>query len=220
MEFTEFLNELISLANMPVTILMGMVVLYWLMVILGVLGMDAIDLDLDLDADLGIDGDFGIDGDAGGVFGEALAFMHLGDVPVMIVGSLVIFFMWLLTVASNFLVNTDHSVWLSVGLIIPNIVISLMVSKALIWPFLHMFKSDPSQVDTRENMIGVSGIVKTTEITETFGQVEIQIDGPAIVINARTIPGERLAKGDCAKIVAYNSANDTFTVSLSKWEKI
>ena len=219
MEFTEFLEELVSVVNLPVTILMGMVVLYWLMVILGVLGMDAIDFDLGMDADLDLDVDPGLDADAGDLFGGALAFMHLGEVPVMIVGSLVVFFMWLLTVGSNMSINADQNIWLSVGLVIPNIIISLLLSKAIIWPFLTMFKSDQTQVETRENMIGLKGIVKTSEVTEKFGQVEIEIDGPAIVINARTLSGEQLAKGDCAKIVAYNSANDTFTVSLSKWEK-
>ncbi len=219
MEFTEFLRELVTIANLPITILMILVVLYWLMVILGVLGMDAIDLDLGMDADVDLDLDPGLDADAGGIFGEALAFMHLGEVPVMIVGSMVVFFMWLLTVASNLVLNAEHSVWVSVAFVVPNVIISFLVSKAIIWPFLHIFKNDESLVQTRENMIGETGVVKTSQVTEKFGQVEIQIDGPAIVINARTRAGEQLAKGDCAKIIAYNSANDTFTVCLSKWEK-
>lgn len=213
----EFFHEAISIANLPITILMGVVLLYWLMVILGVLGMDAIDLDFGADADLDIDP--GLDADAGGVFGEALAFLHIGEIPVMIIGSIVVFFMWTLSLISNYYLNSGDSILLAVAFLIPNVLISVLVTKGMVWPFLHVFKNDQTLVDTRENMIGGKGVVKTSEVTENFGQVEIKIDGPPIVINARTRSGERLVKGDCAKIIAYNSANDTFTVSLSKWEK-
>ena len=221
MEFTEFLSELVSIGNLPITILMGLVVCYWLMVIVGVFGMDAFDIDLGLDADFEIDLDVdpGFDADGSGLFGGLLAFMHLGDVPSMIVGSLFVVFLWTCTVASNFGFNTQHNVLVSLAFVIPNILISLLATKAILWPFFNLFKGEEIKVETRENMIGLQGVVKTTEITDSFGQLEIQIDGPAIVINARTFSAERLAKGDCAKIVAYNSANDTFTVSLSKWEK-
>ena len=216
MEFTEFYQEIISTVNLPFTILMGLVLLYWLLVIVGVLGMEAFDFDLDIDADMDLDA--GLEAGPGGAFGEALAFMHLGEVPIMIVGSILIFFMWICSVLSNYYVNTEHNVLFSFLFLIPNIGISLLMTKAIIWPFMLGNRDQEELVKTREDMIGVRGVVKTSEITESFGQVEIENDGPAIVINARSRKGERLVKGDCAKIEAYNSANDTFTVSLSKWE--
>ena len=216
MEFTEFFKELITLANLPVTIMMGMVVLYWLMVILGVLGMDAIDLDLGMDADL--DFDPGLDASPDGMFSEALTFMHMGEVPAMIVGSIVVFFMWILTVLSNHYINSEQNLLFAFLFIVPNLLISLIATKALIWPFVNIFKSDQTMVETRENMIGLTGAVMTSVVNDKFGQIEIQIDGPPVVINARTQTGEELAKGDNAKIDAYNPVNDTFTVSLAKWE--
>lgn len=219
MEFAEFFKELITLVNLPVTIMMGMVVLYWSMVILGVLGMDAIDFDLGVDADLDLDLDPGIDAEPASAFSEVLGFLHLGEVPAMIVGSLLVFLMWILTVLSNHYLNSEQSLILGLLFALPNLFISVMVTKAFLWPFLNVFKTDQTTVETRENMIGVKGVVMTSEVTGTFGQLEIQIDGPPVVINARTNDGEKLAKGDYAKIVAYNLANDTFTVTLSKWGK-
>lgn len=217
MEFAEFFKELVTLVNLPVTIMMGLVILYWLMVILGVLGMDAIDFDLGVDADLDLDLDPGLDAEHVGAFGESLTFLHLGEVPAMIVGSILVFFMWILTVLSNHYLNTGDSLLLGLVFALPNVIISVVVTKGFLWPFLNVFKNDQTMTETRENMIGVTGVVMTSEVTEKFGQIEIQIDGPPIVINVRTDNGEKLAKGDNAKIVAFNSANDTFTVRLSKW---
>ena len=154
MEFTEFFKELITLANLTVTIMMGMVVLYWLMVILGVLGMDAIDLDLGMDADL--DFDPGLDASPDGMFPEALTFMHMGEVPAMIVGSIVVFFMWILTVLSNHYINSDQNLLFAFLFIVPNLLISLIATKALIWPFVNIFKScllytSPSPRDKRQS---------------------------------------------------------------------
>jgi hypothetical protein len=75
----EFFNECVNYVNLPATTLMIMILLYWLMVMIGVFGMDSFDFDLDvnpdigldvdvgLDADLGVDADFGVDAHAGGV---------------------------------------------------------------------------------------------------------------------------------------------------------
>jgi hypothetical protein len=68
-------------------------------------------------------------------------------------------------------------------------------------------------------MIGRIGMVKTSEITNAFGQIEVTHDGPPVVLNARTNPKERLVQGDAAKIISYNATNDTYLVQLSKWEK-
>ena len=72
----EFLQECILPVNLPLTILMGLVLSYWLMVIVGVLGLDVIDLDLDLDADVDLDLDTGVDAEVdGGLFGDAMRYI-------------------------------------------------------------------------------------------------------------------------------------------------
>ena len=47
---TEFVGEALALVNLPLTGLLGFVVIYWGLVCLGALDSDAFDLDLDLDA--------------------------------------------------------------------------------------------------------------------------------------------------------------------------
>ena len=146
------------------------------------------NLDLDIDAD--IDGSY---------LGETFRFMHLGEVPVMIVGSIALSMLWFCTIVTNHYWNQDASYAISLVYFIPNLVASLLCTRILLLPFVTIFKDKETPPITHENLINALGAVKTTEVNESFGQIEIQIDGPPIVINARTSTGQRLVKGDCAK---------------------
>jgi hypothetical protein len=68
-------------------------------------------------------------------------------------------------------------------------------------------------------MIGLVGIVKSSEVSAEFGQLEIQQKGPPLVLNVRTLQGTKLGHGDAAKIISFDNTNDTFQVELSKWEQ-
>lgn len=213
----QFLQECFLTVNLPITLMMLAVLGYWLLVIVGVLGMEAFDLDVDLDADLDADVDGDVHGE--GIMGNALEFLHAGDVPVVIIGSFFVFFLWIVTMLSNHYLNEHHSLVLMGMLIVPNLAISLLATKAVLMPMATMFKNYDRTEFTRENLIGKIGIVKTTEVTSEFGQIEIQQQGPPLVLNVRTRPGTRLGQGDAARIVSFNNVNDTFEVELSKWEK-
>ncbi len=214
----EFLKECFLTVNLPVTVMLLTVLGYWLMVIVGVLGLDALDLDLDVDADAGLDTDLDADVN-GGFFGSALEFLYLGDVPVVIVGSFFVVFMWIATILSNHYLNDQHSILVMGMWFVPNVVLSLLLTRFSMMPFATMFKNYDRTEFTRENMVGRIGIVKTSEVTCEFGQIEIQQAGPPLVVNVRTKPGTRLRQGDAAKIISFNNMNDTFQVELSKWEK-
>ena len=217
---SEFLKECFMTVNLPVTVMLLTVLGYWLMVIVGVLGLDALDLDFGADADVDVDLDADVDADIdGGWFGSAVEFLYLGDVPVVIVGSFFVVFMWISTLLSNHYLNEQHSILVMAIWLIPNVIVSLLLTRAAIMPFATMFKNYDKTDFTRENMVGKIGIVKTSEVTSEFGQIEIQQAGPPMVINVRTQPGTRLRQGDAAKIVSFNDMNDTFLVELSKWEK-
>ena len=214
----EFINEAFQLVNLPATGLLLMCLLYWLMVMIGAIGVDAFDLDFDADVDVGdldVDGDF--DSHAGG-FSSIAEFMHLNHVPIVIVGSLFAILFWATSFFGNHFLNPGNNLWIGLGLLSVNVPICLLITRLAIGPFAEGFK--PQENDTvRERMIGLIGMVMTSEVSETFGQVSVKRDGPELVINARTTDGKpNLGKGDAAKIVAYDYERDTYLVELCKWE--
>lgn len=213
----EFFNEITSAANLVPTVLLGLVLLYWIMIIVGFIGMDAIDLDLD--ADVGVDGDMDFDVGGPGIFASLTQFLHMQDVPIVIVASFFIIFWWIITVSVNHVINPDQGFWISLAILLPCVVASLLLTKIAITPFARGLKNYDEFQDARERLIGSVTTVTTSAVTPEFGQVELATDGPEITMNARTLPGVKLTKGDAAKIIAYDEQTDIYTVELSNWEK-
>ncbi len=214
----EFINEAFQLVNLPATGLLLLSLLYWLMVLIGAIGVDAFDLDFDGDIDIGdLDANGDFDSHAGG-FSSVAEFMHLNHVPVVIVGSLFAILFWATSFFGNHFLNPNGNPWIGLGLMSINVPVCLAITRMIIGPFAEGFK--PQKNDTvRERMIGLIGMVMTSEVSETFGQVSVKRDGPELVVNARTLEDQpNLAKGDAAKIVAYDYENDTYLVQLCKWE--
>ena len=250
---TELFRELFSDVNLPATVAMIGVLLYWLMVIVGVFGMDLLDFDLDsdvdvgldadvdvgLDADVGIDGDLGVDVHGGvdgapattigggssttgneGFLKTVFEYFYLGEVPIVIVGTFIVFFLWILTYLTNHYFNADKSIWVAAGWLVPNLILSLVMTRYSMIPFAIIFRKPPPENKTREEMYGRIGKVTTSEVTDKFGQIELKlVNEPEMILSVRTKPGVKLGKGDAAKIISYDHDNGTFLVELTKWEK-
>ena len=214
----EFINEAFQWVNLPATCLLILCSLYWLMVIVGAIGVDAIDFDLDADvsADVDLEGDF--NSPAGG-FSSVAEFMHLKEVPIVIVGSVFAILFWTASFFGNHLLNPTTNRMIGLGLMSVNVPICLLLTRALISPLAEGFK--PREIDrVRESMIGLVGRVTTSEVTSVFGQVSIKLDGPELVINVRTEPNKpTLSKGDAAKIIVYDYERDTYLVQRSDWDE-
>lgn len=213
----EFINEAFQLVNLPATGLLLLCLLYWLMVVVGAIGVDAFDIDFDADVDVGdldVDGDF--DSHAGG-FSSIAEFMHLNHVPLVIVLSVFAMLFWITSFFGNHFLNPGGNGWVGLGLLSINVPACLLVTRVLIGPLAEGFKTQENDT-TRESMIGLIGVVTTSEVSGSFGQVAIKQDGPEQVINARTNgQAPNLGKGDMAKIMAYDYETDTYMVELCKW---
>ena len=238
----EFFQECIEHVNLPATGMMIMVLLYWLMVMVGVFGLDTLDLDFDADADLGLDADFGIEGidlDAGvdgapattfsggssasgndGFLRAMFDFFYLGEVPIIIIGTFFVVFWWIMTYLTNHYTNPDFGWGIAAVWFVPNVLASLVLTRFSMIPFSIIFREEAAENKTREELCGQIGKVTTSEVTETFGQIELRINNePEMILNVRTQPGEKLGKGEAAKIISFNHSNGIFLVELTKWEK-
>ncbi|RMG67737.1 MAG: hypothetical protein D6722_12680, partial [Bacteroidetes bacterium] len=103
---TELYELSISPPNLPYTILLGLMVVYWLTVIIGAIDLDFLDFDVDVDTDVDVDAEVDteveVDGEAdgaGGVSGAGwflttASFFNLGSVPFMIFMSFLCLSLW------------------------------------------------------------------------------------------------------------------------------
>jgi len=208
----EFFVEIVNPANLLATVLLGGVLLYWLLVIFGAVGMDALEIEMDLDADGDLDLEF-----ADGLFGTLLAFFHVGKVPVMVIISVFAFVFWLATIFTNHYLNPEFSLWTTAMLIWPCGLVSLGITKLAVMPMAKGF-SPPEQDLARHELVGRTAVVNTLELTQAYGEIVFETDGPPLVLNAKNEAGQTLRKGDIVMVVAHDREKDICLVELAKLE--
>jgi hypothetical protein len=202
----EFIMEILRPVNLPATLLLGFVVAYWLMVILGAVGVDSLDIDTDVDADVG---------SGGGPLMAAFEFFYLGEVPLTILFSIFALLFWIVTIISNHYFNANWSWVVALYLFIPCLVASLLATKVAVLPMVPFFRSIAAESNAQQELVGKSARVTTSELTDAFGQIEITHDGPPIVLNARS-RGARFTQGDTVEIASFDAETNTYLVRLPK----
>ncbi|MCS1411235.1 MAG: hypothetical protein M2R45_04432 [Verrucomicrobia subdivision 3 bacterium] len=203
----EFIAEALTLINLPFTVLFGFVFLYWGLVVIGALDMDAFDFDLNFDADA--------DAGGGGRFAQALAhFFHVDEGPFMAIFSLLIVFMWMAAMLLNYYFNPSHS-WLMAGLLaIPNFVVSVTATKAIVLPVHRLLRRFHRQEESAEvPLLGMICRVITSRVDHVSGQAEIEREGMPIKINARTLEeADVLEKGNSAVIFSEDKEKNIYFI--------
>ncbi|MFP6668243.1 MAG: hypothetical protein VB876_13070 [Pirellulales bacterium] len=209
----ELYETAFSAVNTPYTLLLILVVVYWMLVIVGLVNIDVFDFDLD--ADVGIDGDLDADiGDISGAGGfSMLGFLNLGEVPIMFYVSIVSLLMWVTSIRVNELFNPEGNAWFAAALAVPNFVAALTITKFLLEPIKYYKRHRPPT----STLVGKVCVVKSLEVTEEFGRCEVANDSAPIIVNARTENGEVLKQGDAALIVKALSGG-FHLVTKHDWE--
>jgi hypothetical protein len=211
---SELLTESIKPVNLPFTILLGVMVLYWVFYLLGALGSDVLDfmgLDLDGDVDLDANGDLSAEGSHGGL-ASFLRFFHLGELPVVVIFSVLILCMWILSLLINRLLNTSQ-LWVAAVLFVPILLAGLMITKALITPFVPWLKQVFDQTGDVIEVVGKTCVITSMEATAKYGQAEIKQQGAPLVLNVKTREGTTLRKGEEAIVYEYEKATNTYLVA-------
>ena len=203
----EILREAIAIHNLPVTVFLGVILLYWLFVMVGVLeaDMDGMDLhagDLHHDVHIGAS--------EGGFWVGCGRFLHLGEVPLMIMMSFLALFMWVISVLANYYLNGssgDRSPGLALVLLAPNFLVSLLLTRVAVSPLRKVFAAMHKTETEAEKVIGREGRVISAQVDDRYGQVEIITKSAPLLVNARTAQhGAPIAKG--TPVIVFSAAED------------
>ncbi len=222
-----FLDAILAMPTGIFTVLMGLVLLYWLFFMFG-----AFDLDLLGGADGAAEGalegaaegalegaaEGALEG-AGGAAGEGalegglgglLGALRLRSVPVTIALSFITFFGWL---ASYFLRGAlddalpgglmEAVVFVGAG------IIGIAGASVAVRPFGRLFVDHPAAGN--DGLIGTIVVVTTGRVDETFGQAQCTTRD-SLLLNVRAPGGAGLKRGDKAIIVDHDPATHTFTI--------
>lgn len=180
----EIFEQALLAHNLPLTIMLGFVCVFWLLAVLGTVDIDSLDFDFNTD----VEGDMNTDVTPGssGFLAGLMKMVNATDVPVMMVLSLLTLFMWVISILSNSAFNPGHSGLIAGGLIIGNFIISCILVKCTTQPLIPFFKAFKKGENDDEPIIGRIGIVKSRLIDTRYGQVEVpRENGAPAIVNCR-----------------------------------
>ncbi len=191
----ELINAAFAAPNLLLSILLILVILYWLTVVVGALDADYFHVDTDLPHDIS----HGIDAAHGGeLFIGVLRFFGFGRVPFMVNFSILLLTIWSISIYCNNVgsfINPTMSFWWSLALLVPNIIASLFITKLLTLPLAKVF--DKLHKETPEHdYIGKIATVTTKADSEVKGQAKLTINASVLTISVKTIDGSEIQRGE------------------------
>lgn len=202
----ELLRTAITGVNIIPTTLLGLVVLYWLTVIIGAIDIDFFGFDVDVESDTITSPFHGI-----------LAFLNVADLPFMLVFSIIILIFWTISMLM-YLLPIETGGLINGILLVPGFLASIIVTKFVTSPMKKLF-SGVYKTDDKEGKI--EGKLCTLLCGLTYGrlgQAEVERCGAPIIINVKVSEGESLEKGDRA-IVIEKDSNKNFYI-IKKFEEV
>lgn len=209
----ELLQAAFSPVNIVLTVMLILIILYWLMVIIGAMDIDIFDFDFDADADVDVDTDVDADFAGGGFLRGLLMFFYVGEVPIMILVSIFILCMWVISMIANNIINPNGSFLIALPIFAGNIFASIFVTKLFFMPFSNFFKSLNQDSSATRKVIGRICVVTTTEVSKKMGQAEIASKGAPVLLNVVAEGDHVFHKGDEAVVTGRNSENGVYTIA-------
>ncbi len=198
----QLLDILFSFPTAILSVLLGLVLLYWGLVLLGALDLDFLDFDADLPEDaMGGDGLFSV--------------LGLTGVPATVAASVLVLWSWLFTALGMEVVKVfvAGGVWYAVlGVVVlgVSLIVGVLISALFLRPLQHFFKTpEARRIDT---LVGKVCIVRTQRVDEHFGQADFADGGAGLLIQVRARPGNGLSRDDKALIIERDDDKDAFWV--------
>lgn len=280
----EFLQNILAFPALPLTVAMGVVLLYWLFVIIGAVGLDALDAGGDAVAggvkaageavsgglkgageavagglkgagesltslkgvgEAAADGLKGMgEAAAGGLksAGEAAAqageqaasaakaasgmardaaqgggifsLLGLGNVPVTISVSSVIFFAWVATVFASRPLD-GFGFLPRLGVLVGALLVSLIASSIALRPLGRIFTT--ARPASREDVVGKLCTITSGKVEANFGTATIDDGGAGLNVHVICNKQNDLKKGERALLVAFDAEREVYEVEPLDW---
>ena len=210
----ELFTEALRWYNMPWTLMLILVMLYWSIAVIGVVDLDFLGFDFDVDADVDVDADADIDANTGGgALTGLMEFIHLGSLPLMVVVSGLVICAWSMALIGNFYLNSGGSGIIGFALSAAVAVPGLIVSSLALWPVAVFYQRLEDKTDGNLTMIGRTCHVRSDRVDASFGQAEVSTPEGPLVVNVRlATESAPLQAGDTALIISEDAQRMLYTV--------
>lgn len=193
------------------TSLLGVVLIYWVLAILGIVDFEHSGVEIDLDHGL----DANADGADLGTLASYVVAFGLNGIPFSIVVSLLVLISWLFTgLFAQYIFPWIPTLLLKIiagaGAVIVAFAASIPLTARIVRPMRKLFVTH----NARSNMslVGHTCKILTLEVNEEFGRAEVRDGGAGLNIRIWAITPNALTKGSAARIVDYDEAGSRYLV--------
>lgn len=214
----DLLSELVAMPTAIFTVLVGLVVVYWLLFLVGTLDLDALggaDGAVEGAMDAGLDGaaDGALDGAAEGAAEGAAGVLHalkLRSVPATVALSFFALIAWVTSYVLRGWLDSLLPTWLTVlAVLIVSVVVGVLGTSLAVRPFAKLFVDH--RVTHLKDLVGRVVTITTGRVDERFGQARCDT-ADALILEVRARRGSALSCGDAALLIDYDPDHRTFMV--------
>lgn len=193
------------------TVLLGVVLLYWVLALVGLVDFEHGGIEIDLSHEMDLHAD---DADLTDLASYVVAF-GLNGVPFSIVISLIVLFSWLFTgLAAQYLlpyIPTSLLTFLvGTAIMVLGFCLAIVVTARVIRPMRGLFVTHNAR--SNQSLVGLGCKILTGEVTEKFGRAEVAVNDATINIRVWANSPNALAKGARAIIIDYDAATSSYQV--------
>ncbi len=208
-DMNQLFQEAFATENIVLTVLLALLLMYWLLVIIGGLDIESLDFDFDADMDVDLDADLDLDVDADGADGatvgggfwiSTLQFFNVGEAPLMIILTVLVTCMWAISILSNYYLN-DGSLNLAAVFLLANFVGSLFITKIITTPIARLYRKIKSNYAEAVDYLGRTGKAMTPLKGDRLGQAEIIVENSSLRINVKSIGGIEIERNSDIEVV-------------------
>lgn len=213
------------LPNAVMTVVMAVLVIYWLFVFLFGVGVDDLDLGFDFDVDVpdadvpDVDAEV-VDPEhevapekSPGFFMKFLNFINVGRVPFMLVLSTLKFFMWIGTLVTTSFVNVSSWGLSSLLILIPIFIAGIFFTKFATNPMVRFFNEIGYRGEEAIDFLGRSGKMLSSIKDEKIGVAEFVVDKNPIKLNVKSMDGSEIKYNDYVVIMDESADKKYYLVN-------
>jgi len=203
-----FLDAATSFPSVIYTVLLGVVLVYWLLSLIGIVDIDSgpvIEAELHTDADIDEIGDLA----------SYLVGLGLNGVPFSVVLSLLVLVSWTLTcLAAMWLLPLLPTSLLrgaaGLAVMLIALAVAIPVTARLIRPLRGLFVTHTAISNAA--LVGQACKVLTATVDEKFGRAEVTTRGAPVNIRVWAETPNTLNKGSQARILDYDAASARYLI--------
>jgi len=225
-----FYNLVHPLPNAVMSVIMAILLLYWLFAFFSGAGFEDMDFDVDFDADVDVDIDVDVDAHvevnadtdtdidtaepdrpistekSHGFFIRLLQFINIGKVPFMLVFTILNMFIWLGSLITTKIIDLTSWEARSLLILIPLFLLSIFLTKLATMPLARLFKAVGYKGEQEIDFFGRAGKMLSNINGNKIGFAEFVIDSNPIKLNVISMEGEELKYGD--KVIIADETKD------------